>query len=172
MFAFIKCKVGKIKSNKNDWTNPNISPSSFDCIINLETSLPSISCTVYQLFVESNLQLELAVGSTDGVVIDIPTFLPIPKSMSFVHAVQLSTKPSTVYQYNGVTYVEQVDGKLSKVNSNYESSPFLTFPDYIECVRVYKDRVYTLVYGEPRELHVHDLSGLFVTKWDHNDDTD
>ena len=28
--------------------------------------------------------------------------------------------------------------------------------------------MYTLVYGEPSVLHVHDLSGQFVTKWDHN----
>jgi len=35
---------------------------------------------------------------------------------------------------------------------------------------VYNDRVYTLVYGKPWVVNVHDLTGHLITSWTHTDD--
>ena len=64
------------------------------------------------------------------------------------------------------------DGKgVVKFDSNYKLQSFLAFGGWVHSIRVYKDRLYILVSGSPFVLHVYDLVGNFVTKWNHNDNS-
>ncbi|XP_067939355.1 uncharacterized protein [Watersipora subatra] len=59
---------------------------------------------------------------------------------------------------------------VATIDSNYQvKGSFTTFYNYPGAMEVYKDRLYTTVYGNPWTIYVHDQQGKQVTSWTHND---
>ena len=94
----------------------------------------------------------------------------LPKSVTLLKSIQLSSEPESVSHWEGHTYVGHRGYKVVKVDKNYQiNENYIKFTSYVEAVEVYKEKMYILVCGMPHVLHVCDMAGQFVTKWNHND---
>lgn len=84
--------------------------------------------------------------------------------------VKTGTRCNAVCYYKGDTYVGLDNYKVARIDNNFKlCDNFLTFNNYVESVAVYKERIYTLVYGYPFLLYVYSMSGIYIAKWTHTD---
>jgi len=91
--------------------------------------------------------------------------------MILSHTVALSSKCNSVFQHDGITYVGLDDQTVKLINREYQlGASLVNLDDFVECVRVYNDRVFSLVGADfnYNTVCVHDLSGNLVTKWSGN----
>ena len=91
--------------------------------------------------------------------------------MTLLQTVQVSSSCTSVCQYEGNTYVGLHNQTIDRIDGSYQlSKSFLSgFSNLVGSVRVYKDRVYSLVPGNPHIVDVRDLMGNFITCWYHED---
>jgi len=87
--------------------------------------------------------------------------------MTLSHTVALSSPCNTVFQHDGITYVGLDEQTVKLINREYQlGDSLVNLGSFVECVRVYNDRVFSLVgAGSNYTVCVHDLSGNLVTKW-------
>ena len=99
--------------------------------------------------------------------------LPLPKSLTLLKEVKLSSYPITVDQYKGSIYVGLDNKTIAKIDSNYQvQESFITCGGDVESIVVYKDKIYTLLCmwdSSPRGhvVCVYDMSGRHITQWGH-----
>jgi len=93
----------------------------------------------------------------------------LPTQLSLLHTVPVSNCTS-VCSYEGNTYVGLWGGGVDIIDENNQlSRKFVGVGNYVHSVAVYKDRLYTLVDGNPYRVTVHDLTGKLITTWNHTD---
>ena len=103
----------------------------------------------------------------------LSTSPPLPKALRLIKYVNVSDYVLSACHYQGNTYAGLYSGEVDKIDANYQlTRSFLSLAKAVYGVTVYKDRVYTLVYGNPNyTVNVHDLSGQLITSWSHADIT-
>jgi len=92
----------------------------------------------------------------------------VPQSMTLSHTVALSSKCNSVFQHDGITYVGLDNKSIKLINREYQlGDSLVNLGGCVECVRVYNDRVFSLVGADSgyNTVCVHDSSGELVTKW-------
>ncbi|XP_067938514.1 uncharacterized protein [Watersipora subatra] len=118
-------------------------------------------------------EIMLEVVSTDGFLIDeqlkLRSSKPLPKSLKLLHTVSLPSNPLSTRVWNS-QILTGMDNKAVATIDNYQvKGSFITFNSYPKAMEVYKDRLYTTVYGDPWTIYVHDQQGNRVTSWSHSD---
>ena len=100
----------------------------------------------------------------------LTTHKPIPKSLAQLKTVATPSACRSVCFYKGDTYVGLDDYSIARVGENGQITiSVVRFGNYVDSIAVYNDRIYTLVYGRPFVVHVHDLAGNPVKQWNHTD---
>jgi len=95
----------------------------------------------------------------------------LPKQLTALHTVYVSDRCNSVCSYQGNTYVGIWGGRVEMIDENNQlSQVFARIDDPVQSVAVYKDRLYTLVSGNPYTVTVHNLTGNLITSWTHADD--
>ncbi|XP_067939045.1 uncharacterized protein [Watersipora subatra] len=115
----------------------------------------------------------LEVVSTDGFLIDEQLKLrppkPLPKSLKLLHTVSLPSYPYSTRVWNSQILTGMGNKAVATIDNAYQvKGSFITFNHYPVAMEVYKDRLYTAVYGNPWTIYVHDQQGKQVTSWTHN----
>jgi len=88
--------------------------------------------------------------------------------MTLSHTVDVPSQCNSVLQHEGITYVGLNDETVKLIDREYQlGDSLVNLGGCVECVRVYNDRVFSLVGAESgyNTVCVHDLSGNLVTKW-------
>jgi len=95
----------------------------------------------------------------------------LPTQLSLLHTVSVSGWCTSVCSYQGNTYVGLWGGRVDIIDEkNQLSREFVGEGNLVHGVAVYKDRLYTLEYGIPYTVTVHDLTGKLITNWTHTND--
>jgi len=93
----------------------------------------------------------------------------LPTQLSLLHTVPVFDCTS-VCSYQGNIYVGTWGGGVDVIDENNQlSRKFVRVGNLVHSVAVYKDRLYTLVSGNPYRVTVHDLTGKLITSWTHTD---
>lgn len=112
----------------------------------------------------------MEIVSTLDRMVEARHALALPQQLTFLHAID-SVLCTSVCSYQGKTYL----GLYQRVDviegDNQSRKKFKTATDWVHSVAVYKDRLYTLVYGNPYIVTVHDLTGKLISSWTHSDIT-
>ncbi|XP_067950501.1 uncharacterized protein [Watersipora subatra] len=119
-------------------------------------------------------EIMLEVFSTDGFLIDEQLKLRpskhLPKSLKLLRTVSLPASPLSTRVWASQILAAMSNQAVAMIDDNYlVKGSFLAFNNNPNAMEVYKDKLYTLVYGNPWKIHVHDLQGKLVTCWSHND---
>jgi len=124
-------------------------------------------------------EVEVEVVTSKSVSIDLEygltTLDSLPTQLSLLHTVPVFDDCTSVCSYQGNTYVGLnkgiCKGRVDLIDENNQlSREFVRVGGTVECVAVYKDRLYTLAYGRNyRLVTVHDLTGKLITNWTHTD---
>ncbi|XP_067944188.1 uncharacterized protein [Watersipora subatra] len=127
-----------------------------------------------------NREIELEVVSSSDIVVessqDLPLILPrrLPsfrsplKPVTLVNSVTPSSRPVSVCQHRGVTYVGLNNGTVSRIDSYYElHDSLISTSGPVESISLYENRLYLLSYISPRTVGVYDLSGKVIATWQH-----
>jgi len=96
---------------------------------------------------------------------ELTTTDTLPKQLTLLRTVPVSGEGTSVCSYQGITYVGQDKGVDIIEGNNQSSREFITATDWVDSVAVYKGRLYTLVYGDPYTVTVHDQTGKLITSW-------
>jgi len=121
-------------------------------------------------------EVEVEVVTSKSVSIDLEDELTtpdtLPTQLSLLHTVPVSGDCTSVCSYQGSAYVGLESGRVDIIDENNQLRwGFVRVGNRVLSVAVYKDRLYTLVYGKPKLVAVHDLTGKLITSWTHTDDT-
>jgi len=90
--------------------------------------------------------------------------------MTLSHSVDVPSECNSVFQHDSTTYVGLNDETVKLINRSHQlGDSLVNLGGYVDCVRVYNDRVFSLVGTVSNyTVFVHDLSGNLVTKWSGN----
>ncbi|XP_067930884.1 uncharacterized protein [Watersipora subatra] len=113
-----------------------------------------------------NREIELKAVSSGGPLIksDQDFF----KSITLHNSIVTSSRPVSVCQHEGVTYVGLSNGTVSRIDSNYKlHNSFISTSGIVESISLHNNRLYILSRGRPRTVGVYNLSGQVVTTWQH-----
>ncbi|XP_067939451.1 uncharacterized protein [Watersipora subatra] len=138
--------------------------------------LPSISIPSLSKVKDKcgSCEIMLGVVSTDGFLIDKQLKLrpskSLPKSLKLLHTVSLPAYPFSTRVWNSQMLTGMDNKAIATIDNNYQvKGSFITFNNCPGAMEVYKDRLYTAVYGDPWTIYVHDQQGNQVTSWTHID---
>ena len=128
-----------------------------------------LNCVIFSFLVNKHLELislDCFIDHKHGLT----TSTLQPKSLTLLKTVRLSSPPLSVCHCGHDTYVGLQDGTVSRIDENFTlHEKVLTCMDAVAGIVLYKDRIYTLVYGSPMTINVHDLSSGLITSWQHTD---
>ena len=104
------------------------------------------------------------------------------RSVSVLKTVATPFACRSVCSYRGKTYVSLDDYSIARIEENYHLTNSLVrfgyhshhvyqrnTDNHVDGIAVYKDRIYSLVHGNPYIIYVHDLSGNPILHWNHNE---
>ena len=143
------------------------------------------------LNLDESREVELQVVHDDNGTIDyengFSTYKVVLRSVSLLKTVATPFACRSVCSYRGKTYVSLDDYSIARIEENYHlTNSLVRFGYYnphsyhytyhntnnqveVDGIAVYNDRIYTLVYGNPCVVHVHDLEGNPILHWNHNE---
>ncbi|XP_067939484.1 uncharacterized protein [Watersipora subatra] len=119
-------------------------------------------------------ELMLEVVSTDGFLMGKQLKLrpskPLPKSLKLLHTVSLPSYPYSTRVWNSQILTGMYNKAVVAIDNNYQvKGSLIAFNNIPKTMEVYKDRLYTAVYGNPWTIYVHNQQGKQVTFLTHND---
>ncbi|XP_067939502.1 uncharacterized protein [Watersipora subatra] len=119
-------------------------------------------------------EIMIEVVFTDGFLMgeqqELRPSKALPKSLKLLHTVSLPSKPYSIRVWNSQILTGMYNKTVATIDNNYQvKGSFITFNNYPGAMEVYKDRLYTIVKGNPWTIYVHDQQGNQVTFWTHND---
>ena len=120
----------------------------------------------------------MKLESSDDIIINPPNQQPThhlpnrapPTSIQLIKQATVGGNPTAVCKYKGYTYVGCVNGAVDRIDEGGQVT--LSFIKLAQCVTgiiAQEDRLYTLMYGQPYTVYVHDLSGQQLHSWIHED---
>ena len=119
-------------------------------------SLLSVLIFLYVLEHKRGIEVEVRYPFYGYIDLEhgLTTSGPLPKSITLLQTVQVSSSCTSVCQYEGNTYVGLHNQTIDRIDGSYQlSKSFLSgFSNNVVSVRVYKDRVYSLVHGNPYKV--------------------
>ena len=129
----------------------------------------NIVITMVEYLVEDFVTEEVAID--DELVLS--TSRSPPSSIILLRTVSVSYHCDAICHYKGKTYVGLFNHEIDRIDPNYNLTPsFLTLNSLVFSICVHQDRVYSLLFGKPYIVNVHDLhSGELLTSWNHCDDS-
>ena len=99
----------------------------------------------------------------------LPSRAP-PTSIKLIKQVTVGYNPRAVCQYKGYTYVGCLYGAVDRIDEGGNvTSAFIKLASQAEGIVAYEDRLYTLMYGQPYTVYVHNLTGQQLHSWKHED---
>ncbi|XP_067944883.1 uncharacterized protein [Watersipora subatra] len=125
-------------------------------------------------------EIELKIVSAGDIVVNsnqrsvvpqqpqLSLSIPPPKSITLLKSIELPSKPVSVCQHEGVTYVGLDNDTVSKIDSNYKlHESFISTSGRVESISHHENRLYILSRSKPRIVSVYNLSGQVITTWQH-----
>lgn len=121
--------------------------------------------------VEPSRDVELEIlTKIDGVIDPEYGLTTAPKSLSLLKSIDAGSNCSSVCHYKGYTYVGQENGAVDRIDMNYQiQASFIKMDSYVGGIIVYEDNIYLLVFSGTPVVHVRDMEGKEVRKWNHSD---
>ncbi|XP_067938546.1 uncharacterized protein [Watersipora subatra] len=120
----------------------------------VDEALPSIDIASLSKVKDKcgSCEIMLEVVSTDGFLIDKQLKLrpskPLPKSLKLLHTLSLPSYPFSTRVWNSQILTGMDNKAVATIDNNYQvKGSFITFNNYPRAMEVYKDRLYTAVYG-------------------------
>ena len=93
-----------------------------------------------------------------------------PTSIQLIKQVTVGDYPTAVCHYKGYTYVGCNNGAVDRIDEDGNvTESFIKLTHWPPGVIAYEDRLYTLMYGQPYTVYVHDLTGQQLHFWNHKD---
>ncbi|XP_067941624.1 uncharacterized protein [Watersipora subatra] len=118
-----------------------------------------------------NRMIELQMSAPHRLAIDYETGavtvpnVRLPKSMTALKSVSVSSKPVSICCYKENFYVGLQNGSVVRMIS-YQPQTIFTLSGVVQSITVYNERIYTLSGGST--VSVHGMSGSYITKWTHH----
>ena len=128
------------------------------------------------MFVDKEVRdIEMKLQSVDDIIINPPNHkhctnkLPSrapPTSIQLNKQVDLGNFPFAVCRYKGYTYVGRTTGAVDMIDEGGDvTSAFIKLAKAVTGIVAYEDRLYTLMYGNPYTVYVHNLTGQQLRMW-------
>ena len=118
----------------------------------------------------------MKLESADDIIINPPNRQPThhlpnrapPTSIHLIKQVNVGGKRTAVCQYKGYTYLGCSNGAVDRIDEDGNvTESFIKLTNWVTGIIAHEDRLYTLMYGKPYTVYVHDLSGQQLHSWIH-----
>ena len=117
----------------------------------------------------------MKLESADDIIITPPNTYHLPNrapptSIQLIKQVTLTGYPTAVCHYKGYTYVACQNGAVDRIDEGGQvTASFIKLTNWVTGIIAHEDRLYTLMYGQPYTVYVHDLTGQQLRSWIHED---
>ena len=123
---------------------------------------------------EEKRETELVVYHTDDVILcDRSQHMSIrspPTGLQLEREIRVGHTCTAVCHYKGYTYVGLSNGAEDRIdNQGNVTSEFIKLADSVVCIRSHYGELFVLMYGEPYQVFVFDISGTKLNGWAHQD---